>query len=271
MALKAKYVSQDEIPEAHRELYEERGGEYHLTQIEGIKTDADVARVQRALEQERAGHQDAKKKWSDFFGDTDPEEIRAKLDKYPELEAAANGKMDDEKVSELADKRIATKTAPLERQIGTLTKTNEELQAQLAQYQANERRRLIHDAVREAAQKAKVIPSAVEDALMLSERIFEIGEDGSITAKEGVGVTPGIAPDVWFTEMQPKRAHWWPASQGSGAGGSGGAGGGANNPWSKAHWNKTAQGAYIREHGIEKATQMAKSAGTALHAAHPPA
>ena len=44
-----------------------------------------------------------------------------------------------------------------------------------------------------------------------------------------------------------------------------------DNPWSKAGWNLTKQGAYAKEHGVEKAQDAAKSAGSAFGATHPPA
>jgi hypothetical protein len=51
-------------------------------------------------------------------------------------------------------------------------------------------------------------------------------------------------------------------------GGSGGSqnnfGTGGTNPWSLDGWNMTKQGQYVRENGVEKAEQMAKSAGTTL-------
>ena len=43
MALKAVYSSQEEIPEAHRELFSEKGGKWEI-QVEGMKTEADIER-----------------------------------------------------------------------------------------------------------------------------------------------------------------------------------------------------------------------------------
>ena len=98
---------------------------------------------------------------------------------------------------------------------------------------------------------------------MNAERMFEITEEGQVITKDGVGVTPGVAPDVWLSEMQPKRGHWWPASTGGGAKGSKGANF-ASNPWTKENWNMTEQGKILSTQGREKAEQMAKAAGTSL-------
>jgi hypothetical protein len=268
--LKAIYSSADEIPEGFKDLYEERDGQLQLTKIEGIKTDADVHRVQSALEKERNDRKKLQESWNSFFGDKKPEDIQAQLDKIPELEAAADGKVDEEKLNQIADSRVKSKTAPLERELNNTKTELQKAQETIQQYQAKETQRTIHDAVREAGSKAKVLDSAMEDALMLAERVFEVSEDGKVVAKEGVGVTPGVTPDVWLSEMQQKRPHWWPASQGAGAKGSG-AQGFANNPWSAAGWNMTKQGQIVREQGMEKAQQMAKSAGSYVGAAKPPA
>lgn len=271
MKLKALYNSLEDIPEQYRDLYEERGGQYHLTQIEGVKTEADVSRVQRALESERTAHSQLKTQWQDFFGDKKPEDVQATLDRVPELEAAAEGKMDDEKVEQLVSSRLQTKLAPVQRELDQTKRQLDEANGKVQDFEKKETQRTIHDAVRKAAQESKVIDTAQDDVLMLAERMFEVGEDGSITAKEGVGVTPGVTPDVWLTEMQQKRPHWWPPSQGSGATGSGSGGGFPQNPWSKDNWNLTKQGEVIRTQGAEKAAQMAKSAGSFVGASKPPA
>jgi hypothetical protein len=266
--IKALYAAQDEIPENFRDLFEERGGQFHLTKIEGIKTDADVARVQRALDSEKTGHAALKTQWTGFFGERKPEDIQAILDRVPELEAAANGKIDDEKINGIVEGRIKTKLAPVERERDQLNTKLAEAQAVITNYETKERNRTIQDKVREAASKSKVIDTALEDVLMLSERMFEVGEDGTVTTKDGVGVTPGIAPEVWLTEMQAKRPHWWPASGGGGARGGGGGGNFSNNPWSSENWNMTEQGRLFRENP-ERAKQMAASAGTSIGGLRP--
>lgn len=264
MPIKALYATQDEIPESYRDLYEERGGQYHLTQIEGFKTDADVARIQRSLDKERLDHGKIKETVSSFLGERTWDEVHSDLDRLPELEAAAEGKIDQSKMDELVESRLKTKLSPLERQLQTTTKERDDALAENATFKAKDIQRQIHDTVRAAASKAKVVDTAMDDVLMLAERMFEINEDGTITAKDGAGVTPGIAPEVWLTEMQSKRPHWWPASQGGGGRGGSGGGGFANNPWSADHWNMTEQSRLYRELGAEKAGQMAQAAGTTL-------
>jgi hypothetical protein len=103
-----------------------------------------------------------------------------------------------------------------------------------------------------------------------AERLFDVDEDGNITTRDGVGVTPGLTVEQWLTDRQKDRPHWWPRSTGGGAKDSTGRSL-ANNPWSRANWNLSEQGRYVREHGAEKAAAAAKAAGSSVGATAPPA
>lgn len=130
---------------------------------------------------------------------------------------------------------------------------------------------MIADAVRSAVGKSKGFQSsAVEDAITLAERVLEIDDSGNVVTKDGVGVTPGVGADVWLTEIQSKRPHWWGETIGGGASGNrGGASGyGGNNPWSHDHWNLTEQGRILTT-DRKKAEQLAKSAGTSIGGKRP--
>lgn len=268
--LKALYATIDEVPEAFRPLYEERGGQFHIAKIEGIKTDADVARVQRALDAEKKGHNDIKTRWGGFFGDKKPEDIQAQLDRITELETiAASKNINEEKLNELAEGRVRQKLAPVERELQTLRTAVQERDQKLADYAQRETTRTIHDGVRGEAAKMKVIDSAVDDVLMYAERVFEVSDSGELVTKDGIqGITPGLSANVWLTEMQQKKPHWWPASRGGGAGGGQGGIQMANNPWSGDNWNMTAQGKLYQENPA-RATQLAQAAGTTIGGPRP--
>jgi hypothetical protein len=276
MVLKDVHDKQDEIPEQYRELYTEKNGKWELTGITGVKTTADVDRVQKALTKERDEHKATKEKLG-TWGDLKHEDVVKQLDRIPELEAAAAGKLDDEKIEAMVERRveatIKSRTAPLERQIATMSKENETKTATLEQLTSEKRQRTVHDAVRKALTEAKVVPEAHEDALLLAERAFDVGEDGVVMTRQGAGFSEGLDAAAWLSEVQPKRPHWWPVSSGGGAGGGRGNGmpGGGANPWTADGWNMTKQGAYLREHGSEKASAMAKAAGTALGGGRPAA
>lgn len=267
MKLKAVYSSAEDIPQGYEDLYTERNGQFELTGIEGIKTQGDVDRVQESLRKERDEHK-ATKAQLQKFGELDADEVHEKLDRVAELEAAAGGKIDDDKMEELVQARLKRERGPLEREITQLKTKNQEFEQQVTEFQQKDHQRTIHDHVRKAAQSQKLVDTAVDDALMVAERVMDVTEDGRVVTKDNVGVTPGLDPQVWLTEMQQTRPHWWGPSQGGGARGGSGGGGGGNNPFSAESWNLTEQGRMVRE-SPERADQMAKSAGTTVGGGKP--
>lgn len=275
MALKTVHDKLDEIPEEYRALYTEKGGKWELTGIEGVKTVADVDRLNESLRKERKDHKDTKDKLAKFDG-LEADDVRAKLDSLPDLELAAKNALDAAKVEELVTKRveatIKSRLAPTERELAKAKTDLEKITGENKTLTAAARTRTIHDEVRKVLAEKKVIPEAHEDALRYADSVFEVTEDGKVVAREGSGFSQGVDPAGWLTELEPKRPHWWPANQGGGARGSGGSGGGGfggSNPWSADGWNVTEQGKIVREKGQETADRMAKSAGTTVGGLRP--
>lgn len=270
MAIKALVDKLEDVDEKYRDLYTEKNGKFELTGVEGMKTEADITRLTTALEKERKDHKLTKGVWS-VLGDRKPDDVIAILDRVPELEAAAAGKIDDVKLNELVEKRMVAKTGPLDRQIKTLTQQNTEFQTQIQGYQAKDVQRAMHDAIRDAFGKAKGIQAtALEDALVQGERMLTVSEDGKIITKDGVGVTPGVDAVVWLTEMKEKRPHWWGPTEGGGANGSNGGGNNGSNPFANATWNMTEQSVIYKQNPT-RAHALAKSAGTTVGGLKPPA
>lgn len=262
MSIKAVVETLDDIDEPFRTLYTERDGKYELTGVEGMKTQADIDRLQSALTKERNDHKSVKDKLHSF-GDLDADEVHNKLDRMIELEAAAGGKIDEAKMEELLEGRLRVKLGPLERELKQVRTERETLAETVGTYETAERRRTVHGAVRAACKGAKLDDGPIEDALLLSERVFEIAEDGkTVLTKDGMGCTPGVSPEVWLSEMQPKRPHWWGPSQGGGSR-PGSTFNAVDNPWSAENWNVTKQNQLTTENRT-RAEQMAKSAGTAI-------
>lgn len=264
MPLKAIHDTIDEIDEAFRPLYTERNGKFELTGVEGVKTQADIDRVTGGLTKERNDHNALKTRFQPLLN-MDVAEVVAKLDKFPELEAAAAGNIDEKKLDELASKRVDQHLAPVKRENETLKTANETLKAENEALKTSIKQRDIREAVSAALVKAKVVDTAHEDALLLANSIFEIDESGRVITKADLnGVTPGLEPSAWLTDMQPKRPHWWPASQGGGGQGGGGNGGlGGPNPFSHEGWNFTEQSRLART-DPQRADQLAKQAGTTV-------
>lgn len=267
MGLKIVEPDLSNVDSKFHELYTEKDGKYYLTGVDGMKTEEDITKLSSALAKERNDHKIAREKLAAFNG-MNPEEVHAQLDRIPELEAAAAGKIDDAKINEIVENRLKTKVAPLEREKNNLQEKLRETTATVEQYQTRERTRTIHDEVRKAATAAKLLPEAIEDALMLAERVFEIDDQGRVSARDGVGCTPGIDPGTWFGDLQPRRPHWWGTTAGGGASGQGRTGGGGANPWTHENWNMTEQGRIYKENPT-KAEQLAKAAGTTLGGTRP--
>lgn len=269
MPLKAVVEKLDDVPEPFRPLYAERDGKFEITGIEGIKTQADVDRLNEALRKEKNDHKQAREKAA-LWGDLKHDEVMQKLDLLPELEARAAAGQDPKKIDELLEARLKGRLAPIERERDKYKTEWEKANGTIAEMTGKERTRTIHDAIRKAAAPAKLINEALDDVLMLAERVFEVTEQGAVLVKDAVGATPGLDPTAWLAEMQPKRPHWWPPSQGGGSGGGGGGGGAfGDNPWAADTWNMTKQGAVVREKGMVEAERMAKAAGSRVGATAP--
>lgn len=269
MALKAVHDTIDDIEEPYRGLYSERNGKFELTGIEGVKTQADVDRLSTSLVKERDAHKATKTLADSYVALGKLEDIQARLDRTAELETAAAGKLDEDQLNKLVEGRLKTRLAPTEREKAKLAEDLKTAQDRLEVFEARERERTIHDAVRTAATASKVTETAMEDILLLAGRIFEVTEEGKVSVKDSVGYTPGIDPVVWLTEIQSKRPHWWPPSQGGGGRGPlGGGGGGGVNPFTAEGWNMTQQGQILRENPV-RAKQLAESAGTTVGGPRP--
>lgn len=268
MVLKAVLDTVDDLDEAIKPLYVEKNGKFHLD-VEGVKPIDEFNVVHTALQKERTDHKKSKDRLA-LFGTLDPVDVSAKLARIPELELLAEGKVDDKKLEDLVSARLHTKLAPVERERDQFKAQIVEKDGVIQTFVTKEKTRTIHDSVIKAARAAKLLTTAEEDAIMLAERVFEVGDDGSVVTKENSGVTPGIGAADWLKDMQEKRPHWWEPSQGGG--GRNGKGGGPTgpNPFARDTWNMTEQGTIIRT-DRPRAERLAKAAGTTIGSGKPPA
>ena len=259
-ALEASLDSIDDLPEDVKKEYVQQGDKFVL-QVNGMKSVDDFTRLQNAHNKEKQDHGALKSRIKEHFGEEKFEDLRAKLDKLPELEAAAAGKIDEEAINKIVEGRVKTALAPVERERDNLKAKVGDLEGTVGDYKGKERTRSIHDEARKAATAAKMLPEAVDDFLLLADRIFEVREDdGKVVVKDNVGYTPGIEASVLLTDLQSKRPHWWGSSSGGGAGGNRDGDKGGANPWSHAGWNITEQGK-IMSSNPSRAQQLAKAAG----------
>jgi hypothetical protein len=269
MAIKAVVDSLDDVDEKYKDLYTQVGDKFEITGVEDVSGLSSVKALKTENGARRISERKAKEALAPFvafLGDRKLEDVQAMLDRYPELEAAAEGKLDEAKINGIVEGRIKTKLAPVERERDQLKGQITERDKQIEGFTAKERTRTIHDAVREAVGKQQGFQaSAIEDVLIQAERMFEITEDGKVITKQDLGVTPGIDAVVWLTEMQVKRPHWWGTTSGGGSRGNNGSNQtpSGNNPFTREHWNMTEQAGLIKTNR-SRAEQMAKSAGTKI-------
>lgn len=268
--IELEYDSMDSVPEAFRPLFAEQDGRAVLTGVNGLKTQKDVDTVREALRKEREDHSKAREALKPW-GNLKPDEVMSQLDRIKELEAAAGGKLDENKLQELVEGRLAQKTGPLERTVQTLTQERDTLTQERDDLKNQIVTRDRNDAVRSIATESKAHGTAVPDIEMAASVMLEKNEEGRWVTKSGIdGLTPGLDVKGWMKEMQRLRPHWWPESVSGGAGGgSGGGNFGGANPWSADSWNMTEQGRVMQSQGRDVAERMAKAAGTTIGGSRP--
>lgn len=270
VTLDLSYDSADAIPEGFSGLFDETDGKFTLSGVNGMKTAKDVSAVQEALRKEREDHKAAKDALTPWSSLGEAADVQAQLDRIKELEAAAGGKLDDTKLNELVEGRLAQKTGPLDRQITTLTEENDSVKTENIALKSQIETRDRNDAVRAVATEMKVVATAMPDVEMVAGMYLERNEAGDFVTKADApsGITPGVDAKQFLKEMQKIRPHWWPASEGGGAQGGSGLNSGEANPWKGDTWNMTQQGV-IHKADPALAARLAKAAGTTIGGVKP--
>ena len=295
MELELAYETKENIPAAYAELYTERDGKWHLSGVKGLKTQADVDAVHTGLVKERGEHKTTKSSLANWRKLTNPEtqqpfekpeDVQTLLDSLPELKTAAEagGSKSAEAVARQVEAAKKTLETTMGRELTTLKDSNAKLTAKVEAFESNLRITALRKAAMDAAtdtnsKLGRFNPDALEDMLLYAERHLEVDEERDeetgdliikgVHTRDGVGVTPALGAAAWLAEMQPKKGHWYMPSEGTGPRGSGSGFNGAGNPWGGDSWNVTEQGRYVRQHGMEKANQMAKAAGTTVGGPRP--
>lgn len=265
--LKAIIAKLEDVEEGLRSFYKEvKVGDkvqYEL-QVDGMKTQGDIDRVTSALNKERTDHAKAKDDLKtantklQAFGELDPDDVAAKLEKLSTLEAAgANPKA--EEITRLVEagvsQRLKTETTKLTRTITQLTEERDNAVKQATDLNGQIIGRQVDDAIRTAALTAKVIPEAVTDVLLMARGEFKL-VDGKVVTEDGRD------PGQWVEDSKKTRPWLWPVAKGAGGNGGGNLPTG-ENPWSADGWNMTKQGAILNS-DPSKAEQLAKEAGTTI-------
>ena len=265
MALKYNLDSLEGLEESLHAVYREEGGKYVLD-AEGVKPLADFDKINNALLAERKvskQFKDVASAWESRFQGKSPDELAAALERIPLLEAESQGKVDATKHATVVEQTVKQRMATLELEITKLKQAVTEREQSIASYQAADKRRTIHDAVRVLAAKEGFQESSyasAEGALMLlAERHFTINGAGDVVVSdESKAYTPGLGLREALGEVKNQHGYLLKQSVGGGASGSSFNGSGTN-PFKTN--NLTARGEFIKNNSIDKVNAAVKAAG----------
>ena len=267
MAIKAILADIGEVDEKYRDLYTQKGDKWELTGVEGIKTQADIDRLNGSLTKERTDHAKTK---ADFktatdklaaWEDMDPEDIKTKLEKLGTFEAAGAPEITKNfsavvaaEVAKVVDGRVKSETNKLQRQLDEANNKLGTLSTENQTFKQREDTRTVHDGIRAAAVAAKVLPEAIPDLLLVAGQELKL-TDGKVLTEDGRD------PVQVIEDYKAKRPYFWPAAKG--AGGQGGGQGGdltGENPFKREGWNQT-KIAQLVQKDPAKAARLAEAAG----------
>lgn len=198
-------------------------GSYKLD-ADGVE---DTTGLKSALQKKKDELEEAKnalKSIEKKFEGIDAEEVKKLLAKF---EGDDDAKLIKEgKIDEVINKRTERMRADYDKKLQDATKKVEQADGRAKKFS----QRVLDDQIREAASKAGLHASAIEDALFRGRSMFsldeegkavQLGEDGKpVMGKDGKAP---FAPTEWIGTMKESAPHWFPApSNGGGAGGSNG-------------------------------------------------
>ena len=205
MALKFMVDALDSIEETVRPLYVQKDGKFQLD-VEGVVPSSKLAEF-------RDNNIDLKKALEAFQG-IDP--VKAKEALSFQEQAKDKHLFDNGKIEELITSRTKKMQEEYETQVRNLSDLNVTQTRQLEGL-------LIDSAVRAAANKSAVLPSAVDDVLLRAKTVFRI-EKGVATPFDQKGQVvygkDGITPmtiDEWMGGLAKQATHLFAGSQGGGA------------------------------------------------------
>jgi hypothetical protein len=227
------YATKEEIPEGLGDGAKEVNGKWVVKVVSATKLDEFRAN-NVAISQERDGLKAFVDKLKPVIGDTEPEEFAKAVAAWRAVEQQVkDGKLTaKEDIEAEVLRRTGAMKDNFERQNSEAAQraTAAEKAAAVAEqkWRSSIVARHVTDAVLDEASGA--IPSALSDILVRAERIFKVGEDGKITAKDGEatiygadGTTP-MTPKEWMAKLRAEAPHFFKNSSGGGSGGGQGAG-----------------------------------------------
>lgn len=273
MPLKAIIDRLEDVEEAFRGLYVQKGDKWEI-QIEGVKTQGDIDRVNAALTKEKKDHAAVKaelataKQSLEAFGDLNAEDVHTKLAEYDTLKASHGQTPDAQRIAAMVQEQVAAKLkiekGPLERKLAAAERERDELKNSVAEVTTKFNTKLIEDGLRSEAVKAGIVPAMIDDYVALHRGSFKLGDGDKPITEDGMD------PAAFVVDTKAKKPYFWPTAQGADGRGSGAGGHSGPNPFSHEGWNLTQQGAMVNSNRVE-AERLAKAAGTTIGGGRPAA
>jgi hypothetical protein len=188
---------------------------------------ATSAEHSKKLLAETKAAKEAASKWKDM----DFDQVSNMMKMFGESEEAKL--ISEGKWEEVVTKRIDKQAAQWEQDRGELTASRDEHEASSNKYKTMYETKLTDIQIRQAAEKAGVISTAVDDIVTRGLQIFKVDGDGNLEARDGSGELMKTASDLLLTPelflegLKTNAPHYWP--QGQGSGGDGNTGGAGNS------------------------------------------
>lgn len=204
--LKLSYDKKEDIPEALVDHYKEVDGKF-VAQVEGMKTQEDIDKLQEALRKEREDHASAKASLKDTKSElgTAQDEIEAmkKSGGKPEKEEPTHADL--------------VELSRLRRENEALTAENAEVKGNYEKLNTNVTEGKIKDALRQAF-LPKMRKEAVEMQVDHALRNFVLS-DGKVLTKPELGDKSGLTADAFADNLLAEQTYLAPPSNSGGAGG----------------------------------------------------
>lgn len=181
---------------------------------------AEFEEKRKTLLDETKAAKEAVKKWKDFDFDN-VSKMMAAFGESEEAKLIADGKWE-----EVVEKRINKQKAEWESSKVELSDAITTVTAERDSYKSMYENKLTDIQIRAAAEKASVIPTAIDDIVTRGLIIFAVDSEGNLEARDAKGdlmkTESGIllTPELFIEGLRESAPHYWPPSEGSGGEGS---------------------------------------------------
>lgn len=237
--LELQYDNMSEVPAGFEALYTEKDGKAVLTKVKGLaQATASATTLQKSLNAEREAHRATKGKLNEAT--TQVETITAERDEL-QIRVESGGKVDDDKITELVERRVKLATGPLEKKLQAAESQAAEFEGKFNEATQTIRQGQIQTGIREAAVKAGIDPKMMTAAVRLLGPDVELDDAGNIIAREGGTFTPGLDLSGVLSEAKQTFPNLWPLSSGGEAKGGSTLPDGRPNPFTYNGWSVTQQ------------------------------